>query len=113
MLENEATQADTENFQVEEKTMIQDILNLMEDNSGIELRGLKKVDRYVLAEWSRMINCILKHVRTENIIDTNILIKAFIVYLEKNIGLRAFGSKNNKAWLKRRIKMLQMKLGNT
>ena len=40
MLENEATQADTENFQVEEKTMIQDILNLMEDNSGIELRGL-------------------------------------------------------------------------
>ena len=40
MLENEATQADTENFQVEEKTMNQDILNLMEDNSGIEVRGL-------------------------------------------------------------------------
>ena len=40
MLENEATQVDTENLQVEEKTMIQDILNLMEDNSGIEVRGL-------------------------------------------------------------------------
>ena len=73
--ENEATQVDTENLGEEEKTMIQDILDLMKDNSRIELRGFNKIDRCVLAYWSKKINCILKHIRTENINDTNILIK--------------------------------------
>ena len=61
----------------------------------------------VLAEWSKKINRILKHVRTENIADTNVLIKAFIVYVGKKIDLKAWGSKNkNKSepWWKRRIK---------
>ena len=48
--ENEATQVDTENLGEEEKTMIQDILDLMKDNSRIELRGFNKIDRCVLAE---------------------------------------------------------------
>ena len=91
--ENEATQVDTENLGEEEKTMIQDILDLVKDNSRIELRGFNKIDRRVLAEWSRKINCILKHIRTENITDTNILIKAAIVYVGKKIGLKACGSK--------------------
>ena len=34
--------------------------------------------------------------RTENITDTNILIKAFIVYVGKKIGLKARESKNKK-----------------
>ena len=38
MYENEATQVDTENFGEGEKTMIQDILDLMKDNSRVELR---------------------------------------------------------------------------
>ena len=44
----------------------------------------------------RKINCILKHIRTENITDTNILIKAVIVYVRKKIGLKACGSNNKK-----------------
>ena len=40
------------------------------------------------------IDCILKHVRTENIIDTNILTKAVTVYAEKKIGPKACESKN-------------------
>ena len=48
--ENEATQVDTENLGEEEKTMIHDILDLMKDNSRIELRGFNKIDRCVLAE---------------------------------------------------------------
>ena len=91
---NEATQVNTENLGEEEKTMIQDILDLMNDNSRIELRGFNKIDRSLLAEWSRKINCILKHITTENITDTNILIKAVIVYEGKKIGLKACGSKN-------------------
>ena len=79
--------------------MIQDILDLMKGNSRIELRGFNNIDRYALAEWSSKINCILKHIRTKNITDTNILIKAVI-----KIGLKACGSKNKKEsepWWKR------------
>ena len=47
--------------------MIQDILDLMRDKSRTELRGFNKTTRCVFAEWSRKINCILKHLRTENI----------------------------------------------
>ena len=56
----------------------------MKDNSKIELTGFNKIDRSVLAEWSRKINCILEHIKTENITDTNILIKGVIVYVGKN-----------------------------
>ena len=73
--ENEVTQVDTENSGEEEKTTIQDILDLMKDNGRIELRGFNKADRCALAEWSRKINCILKLIRTENITGTNILIQ--------------------------------------
>ena len=86
--------------------MIQAKLDLMKDDSKIELRGFNKIDRCILAEWSRKINFILKH---ENIRDTNILIKAVIVYVGKNIGLKACESKNEKElkpWWKRRIKTI-------
>ena len=56
----------------------------MKDNSRIELTEFDKIDRFVLAEWSREKNCILEHIKTENITDTNILIKGVIVYIEKN-----------------------------
>ena len=68
----------------------------MKDNSKIALRGFTKIDRCVLAEWSRKINRILKHIRTENITDRNILIKAVIVYVGKKIGLKTCRSKNKK-----------------
>ena len=55
MHKNEATQVDTKNLG-EKKTMIQDILDLMKDNSRIKLRGFNKIDRCVLAEWSRKVN---------------------------------------------------------
>ena len=41
--------------------MIQAILDLIKDDSKIELRGFNKIDRCILAEWSRKIYCILKH----------------------------------------------------
>ena len=51
--------------------------------------------------WLQKINCLLKHTRTENVTDTNILIKSVTVY----VG--ACGNKNEKEsepWWKRRIK---------
>ena len=68
----------------------------MKDSSEIKLSGFNKVDRYVLVEWSRKINRILKHIGHENITDINILIKAIIVYVGKNIVLKACESKSEK-----------------
>ena len=104
---NKATQVYTENLGEEEESMMQGILDFMKDNSRIKLRGFNKTDRRVFVKWSMQINCTLKHIRTENITDTNILIKAVIVYVGKKIGLKACGSKNKKEsepWWKRRIK---------
>ena len=93
---NEATQVNTENLREQEKTIIQNVLDLMKGSSRIELRGFNKIDRCVLAEWSRKINRILKHIKTDNVTDTNILIKADIVNVGKKIDVKACGSKNRK-----------------
>ena len=82
--ENEARVFDTENLG--EMIMIQ-YIDLMKDDSRMELREFNKIHRCVPAEWSRKINSILKHIRTENITDTNILIKAAIGYVGEKIGL--------------------------
>ena len=56
---------------------------------------------------------ILRHIRTENIRDTNILLKAVIVCVGKKIGFKAWRSKNmghgknkweSERWWKRGIK---------
>ena len=80
--ETKVTRDDTEDLG-QEKTVIQAILDLMNDNSEEELTGFNKVDRCVLSDWSMKINCILKHIRTEYIVDKNILIKTLIVYVGK------------------------------
>ena len=54
--ENEATQVHTENLGEEEKTKIQDILDLMKDNCRIYLRDFNKIDRSLLAKLSRKKN---------------------------------------------------------
>ena len=76
--------------------MIRDILDVMKDNCRIELRGFNKIDRCAFAEWSRRVNCASKHIKTENITDTNNLIKAVIVFVGKKVGLKACRSKNKK-----------------
>ena len=68
--------------------MIQGLLDLMKDNSRTELKRFNKIVRCVLAKWSRKINRILQHIRTENITDTSNLIKAVIVYVEKRLALK-------------------------
>ena len=80
--ETKVTRDDTEDLG-QEKTAIQAILDLMNDNSEEELTGFNKVDRCVLSDWSMKINCILKHIRTEYIVDKNILIKTLRVYVGK------------------------------
>ena len=80
--ETKVARDDTEDLG-QEKTTIQAILDLVNDNSEEELTGFNKVDRCVLSDWSMKINCILKHIRTEYIVDKNILIKTLIIYVGK------------------------------
>ena len=75
---------------------MQYILDLMKDKSRIELRRFNKINRCVLVNWLRKRNYILKHIKTKNIADTNLLIKAVIVYIGKKISLEACGSKKKK-----------------
>ena len=98
---------------------MQYILDLMKHKSRIELRKFNKIDRCVLVNWLRKRNYILKHIKTKNIADTNILIKAVIVYIGKKISLEACGSKNKnlkkkkkkmEPWWKKRIKEFINKL---
>ena len=103
--ENEATQVDAQTLGEDERIIISDILlDLMNDKGIIKPKGFNKIDRCVLPEWSRKINSILEHIRTQNITDTKILIKAAIVYVGKKIGFTACGNKNkmeSEPWWKR------------
>ena len=55
---------------------------------------------------SRMVkedNRILQHIRTENITDTDVLIKTVIVYVGKNIGFKAWGSKRVRTLVEKEV----------
>ena len=55
---------------------------------------------------SRMVkedNRILEHIRTENITDTDVLIKTVIVYVGKNIGFKAWGSKRVRTLVEKEV----------
>ena len=80
--------------------MIQDILDLMKDNSRIELRRFNKIDKCVLAELARKINSILKHIRTENITETNVLIKPVIIYVGNRAANNFSKPVRHDAWKK-------------
>ena len=55
---------------------------------------------------SRMVkedNRILEHIRTENITDTDVFIKTVIVYVGKNIGFKAWGSKRVRTLVEKEV----------
>ena len=55
---------------------------------------------------SRMVkedNRILEHIRTKNITDTDVLIKTVIVYVGKNIGFKAWGSKRVRTLVEKEV----------
>ena len=68
-----------------------DILEIM--RSGLVLNGaeFKRVDRKVLAEWTKMVNRVVSDIQTTNITDTNKLIKATVIYIGRQIGLKVGG----------------------
>ena len=92
----------------DERQMIKDILEIMRSGQVWNGVGFKRVDRKVLAEWTKKVNRLVSEIQTTvNIIDTNNLINAPAIYIARQVGLKmgsceGKGSKEPR-W-KRRIK---------
>ena len=88
----------------QERCMIDEKVGIMRSGRRCDTRGLKKVNRNILSEWSSKVNRVLVNIKTDNITDTNKLICAVAQHLSKKVGLREMGRNVRKEfWWKRRI----------
>ena len=90
----------------EEKIMIKNIIETVEHNLEEEVNGLKKVDSNLLKDWTMEINAILKGIKSENITETNRLIRACAIFVGRKVGLKPKQRRGNpvkEPWWKRRI----------
>ena len=90
----------------EEKTMIKNIIEIAEHNLEEEVNGFKKVDKNLLKDWTMKINAILKGIKSENITETNRLIRACAIFVGRKVGLKPKQRRGNpvkEPWRKRRI----------
>ena len=84
------TDNDTRN--IEERQMIKDILEIMRSGQVWNGVGSKRVDRKVLAEWTKKVNRLVSEIQTTtNITDTNKLINATAIYIARQVGLKMGG----------------------
>ena len=100
------TDNDTRND--EERQMIKDILEIMRSGQVWNGVGFKRVDRKVLAEWTKKVNRLVSEIQTTmNITDTNKLINATAIYIARQVGLKMGGCEgkgSKEPRRKRRIK---------
>ena len=94
------TDNDTRN--IEERQMIKDILEIMRSGQVWNGAGFQRVDRILLAEWTKRINRVVSEIQTNNITDANRLINATTIYMASHVGLK-MGDCKEPRW-KRRIK---------
>ena len=91
----------------EDGKMLKELVDRMENELNEATRGLKKVDRRKVRQWTRKVNEVMNVTQTETITDTNKVIRAASVYVARKVGLRTGkGSRKDKQepWWKRRIK---------
>ena len=72
----------------ERKIMIKNIIEIAERNLDEEVNGFKKVDKNLLKDWAMKVNAILKEIKSDNITGTNKLIKAFVIFVGRKVGLK-------------------------
>ena len=97
---------DVEGRNEEEKIMIKNIIEIAEHNLEEEVNGFKKVNRNLLEDWTMKINAILKGIKSENIMETNRLIRACAIFVGRKVGLKPKQRRGNpvkEPWWKRRI----------
>ena len=99
------TDNDTRND--EDRQMIKDILEIMRSGQVWNGAGFKRVDRKVLAEWTKKVNRVVSEIQSTNITDTNKLINATAIYIARQVGLKMGGCEgkgSKEPGRKRRIK---------
>ena len=94
----------SEGLDEEEIGMIQNILSIFENESFGGIKPFKKVDRCKLSKLTGKVNKILKYVETNNISETNNLIRAAETYIANELGIKEETPRRKKEpWWKRRI----------
>ena len=71
-----------------EKIMIKNIIEIADHNLDEEVNGFQKVARNLLKDWTMKVNAILKEIKSDNITETNRLIKASVIFVGRNVGLK-------------------------
>ena len=71
-----------------EKIMIKNIIEIADHNLDEEVDGFQKVARNLLKDWTMKVNAILKEIKSDNITETNRLIKASVIFVGRNVGLK-------------------------
>ena len=84
-----------ERMSEEKKIMIKNIIEIAEHNLDEEVNGFKKVDRNLLKDWTMKVNAILKEIKSENITETNRLIKACVIFVGRKVGLKSNQRRGN------------------
>ena len=96
----------------EEKKTLNRLLEVMRDQKRGYVCDFKKVDRQKLQQETAKINRVLKYIKTNNITETNKLIKGVSIVVAENLGIKVdrqndMGTrqrgKNQEPWWKRRI----------
>ena len=68
--------------------MIKNIIEIADHNLDEEVNGFQKVARNLLKDWTMKVNAILKEIKSDNITETNRLIKASVIFVGRNVGLK-------------------------
>ena len=90
----------------QERSMIEEIVQLMESEQAYNTRRLRQVNRNILSEWVGKANKIIGRIRTESLTETNRSIGAVALYVSHKVGLKTCKKKRdirNEPWWKRRI----------
>ena len=97
-------QVNFEGLNEEETQMIQNILSIVETKSFGGIKPFKKVNKCKLSKLTGNVNRVLKYIVTNNISETNDLIRAAETYIANELGLKDERPRRKKEpWWKRRI----------
>ena len=65
-----------------------DYVEIAKHNLDEKVNGFKKIDRILLKDWRTKVNAILKETKSDNITKINRLIKAYVSFAGRKVGLK-------------------------
>ncbi|CAB3978868.1 Hypothetical predicted protein [Paramuricea clavata] len=91
----------------DEKEIVDRIIEIMKGEEDYKVFTFKKVDRCKINEITAKVNKLVARIRTDNITDTNKLLKAVRSVVAEKIGLKEVieQTKQKEPWWKRRLDM--------